>query len=449
MRAIWCIILALVVVGFPALVWTFQQSNYSDNIEAWFYAGVFVLLTLPVTFYEVAMHLEYYTRPDLQKHVIRIHWMVPFYALDSWLALRFLNARIYIDPLRECYEAYVIYSFYSYLCVFLDTELGDLEQFLLLQPNIGQMWGFQYLVNDWRMGPEFLWQCKKGVLTYVILRPITAIMAMFAKALKFYNEGKLQPNGMWFWTGLINSISQCWAIYCLIMFYRATKHELTPLRPVGKFLLIKSVVFLTYWQSMMLSLAVELGWIKTNQWTTYKATDVAAGLQEFIICIEMFVAALLFAYVFPPKDYMDPSMHSAGFFRNLRNMFDVRDVMRDVTDVVEADVHSTRERVANLTSRFVHTSGSFFKSPSDFFKWRRWQRRHSTASLDEMDNHTPLLRLYESVDWSLTLPTGLEEAIRAEEQRDRERSNATAAGHGRNHRQAMGTVDMVEHGPQR
>ena len=32
----------------------------------------------------------------------------------------------------------------------------------------------------------------QGVLTYVILRPITAIMAMFAKALKFYNEGKLQ-----------------------------------------------------------------------------------------------------------------------------------------------------------------------------------------------------------------------------------------------------------------
>ena len=48
----------------------------------------------------------------------------------------------------------------------------------------------------------------QGVLTYVILRPITAIMAMFAKALNFYDEGKMSPNGMWFWTGLINSISQ-------------------------------------------------------------------------------------------------------------------------------------------------------------------------------------------------------------------------------------------------
>ena len=29
-------------------------------------------------------------------------------------------------------------------------------------------------------------------------------------------------------------------------------------------------------------------------------------LQEFLICIEMFVAALAHAYAFPPSDYTDP-----------------------------------------------------------------------------------------------------------------------------------------------
>ncbi len=57
--------------------------------QAWFIAGIFVLLALPVSIYEVAMHLEYFTRPRLQIHVIRILWMVPIYALDSWFALRF------------------------------------------------------------------------------------------------------------------------------------------------------------------------------------------------------------------------------------------------------------------------------------------------------------------------------------------------------------------------
>ena len=46
-------------------------------------------MTVPITFYEVAMHLEYFSRPALQIHVIRILWMVPIYAIDAWAALRF------------------------------------------------------------------------------------------------------------------------------------------------------------------------------------------------------------------------------------------------------------------------------------------------------------------------------------------------------------------------
>jgi Organic solute transporter Ostalpha len=91
-----------------------------------------------------------------------------------------------------------------------------------------------------------------------------------------------------------------------------------------------------------------MGLIKANEsWTTYDADDVVAGLQvrstcrrqrcmqlgdttfeapvcsstqrsradhlgillpsqEFLICIEMFVAALAHAYAFPPSDYTDP-----------------------------------------------------------------------------------------------------------------------------------------------
>lgn len=34
------------------------------------------------------MHLEHYNRPKLQIRVIRILWMVPIYAADSWFSLR-------------------------------------------------------------------------------------------------------------------------------------------------------------------------------------------------------------------------------------------------------------------------------------------------------------------------------------------------------------------------
>lgn len=38
-------------------------------------------------------------------------------------------------------------------------------------------------------------------------------------------------------------------------------------------------------------------------------------LQEFLICIEMFVAALAHAYAFPPSDYSDPLHPPHGLVR--------------------------------------------------------------------------------------------------------------------------------------
>jgi len=56
----------------------------------------------------VQAHLENYHAPRMQKHVVRILWMPCTYGLDAWFALRFKHSAIYLDTLRECYEAFVI-----------------------------------------------------------------------------------------------------------------------------------------------------------------------------------------------------------------------------------------------------------------------------------------------------------------------------------------------------
>jgi hypothetical protein len=83
------------------------------NLQAWFIAGIFVLLALPVTVYEVAMQLEYFSRPKLQIRVIRILWMVPIYALDSWFALRFKASTL---PLKGPFAAQLIFRSLQLLC---------------------------------------------------------------------------------------------------------------------------------------------------------------------------------------------------------------------------------------------------------------------------------------------------------------------------------------------
>jgi len=51
----------------------------------------------------------------MQRYVVRILWMVPLYSLQSWLSLRFHESALYIETLRDCYEAYVLASFLYYI----------------------------------------------------------------------------------------------------------------------------------------------------------------------------------------------------------------------------------------------------------------------------------------------------------------------------------------------
>jgi hypothetical protein len=76
-----------------------------------------------------------------------------------------------------------------------------------------------------------------------------------------------------------------------------------------------------------------------QDWRQYDVDDIASGLQEFLICIEMFFAAIAHAFAFPPRDYMDPNgQQPRGIVRNLRIMFDVRDVVDDVSGAVDHGV---------------------------------------------------------------------------------------------------------------
>lgn len=63
----------------------------------------------------------------LQRHYIRILWMVPIYSVESWLALRFNKQKVYLETLREAYEAFVVYSLYKLMREYMGDKpmVGD------------------------------------------------------------------------------------------------------------------------------------------------------------------------------------------------------------------------------------------------------------------------------------------------------------------------------------
>ncbi|MEW5307253.1 MAG: hypothetical protein WDW36_009661 [Sanguina aurantia] len=348
-------------MALPITVWEFNRSGFDTHHQAWFVGGIFVLMAIPISVYEVAMHTEYYTRPRLQRHVIRILWMVPIYALDAWLALRFTDAREWLHPLRECYEAYVIYNFFAYLMAYLEEEYGDVEAYCLTKPDLAPMPVVGRFLKPQPMGPQFLWGCKKGVLNYVILRPLCTIIALIASRYGVYGQGQIDPYKAYIYLAAVTNISQLWALLCLVNFYNAMHEELAPIRPLSKFITIKAIVFMTFWQGIVITLLVSVGVIQRDPWDPrFDATDVASGIQDFLICIEMFIAALAQAYAFPPRDYMaDDSAGEPqpGFMKNVRHMFDLRDVAEDVGDVLGDHV----EHVSSAAHTVISVPGKAVK----------------------------------------------------------------------------------------
>jgi Domain of unknown function. len=64
--------------------------------------------------------------------------------------------------------------------------------------------------------------------------------------LNVYKEGELRMDAGFPYIVAANNVSQFLAMYCLVLFYRATKEQLSPIRPIGKFLCIKAVVFFSF-----------------------------------------------------------------------------------------------------------------------------------------------------------------------------------------------------------
>lgn len=65
-----------------------------------------------------------------------------------------------------------------------------------------------------------------------------------------YRDGDFSARGGYLYVTFIYNTSVSVALYGLFLFYEATKHILAKYDPVLKFLTVKSVIFLTFWQGI-------------------------------------------------------------------------------------------------------------------------------------------------------------------------------------------------------
>jgi len=274
-------------------------------------AGVMVCGTLIMSLRLVYLHLTHWYMPEVQKYVVRILWMVPIYAVQSWLSLRFHQARIYIDSVRDLYEAYVIASFVYYLIELLG---GQEALVMILHQKRGSSLGEHHfplslILEPWELGVEFMLQCKHGVLQYVVFKIMAVVLTFIFGSMGIYGEGTFDWRVAYPYLCFMQNFSVMYALYCLVMLYSAINEELRhPVnwRPLGKFLCVKGVVFFTWWQGVVIFYLRAHGIIKNHG--SWSSEDVANGLINYCIVIEMIGFAIAHSYTFTYKEYLPGSI---------------------------------------------------------------------------------------------------------------------------------------------
>lgn len=301
--------------------------------------GLFAFVAILISSHHIYEHLRYYSCPNEQRWIVRIVFIVPIYAFDCWLSLLLFTHEslyVYVDSIRSVYEAFVIYNFLSLCYEYLGGESAIMNS--LVNKRFEQSWMYSTCCvpgGSYTVG--FLRFCKRATLQFCIVKVSMTILTLIFQTAGVYKDGDFSPNGAYLYITIVYNVSISLALYALLLFYKATNDILTPFEPVLKFAAVKSVIFLSFWQGksstlfatfvrflsrvtrflrvagVLLAILEKCDVIPSVYSEEGKLAagpgTVAAGYQNFILCLEMLFASIAFRLAFPISNY---NAESAG-----------------------------------------------------------------------------------------------------------------------------------------
>lgn len=354
--------------------------------------GVASIVATLLSMVSIWLQTKNYRKPLLQRYVVRILLMVPIYSIASWTSMVSRTAAAFVDPIRDIYEAFTIYTFFQLLINYLGGERSLIIMTHGREP-IHHLWPMNHVLPQVDISdPHTFLAIKRGILQYAWMKPILALAAVVMKATGSYHEGDIKLNSGYFWSGIIYNISVTVSLYCLGLFWVCMNNDLKPFRPMPKFLCVKAIIFASYWQGFALGILVFLGAFPNVE--GYTQDGLAAAIQDFLICLEMPAFAIAHWYAFSWHDFADSRVSAARMPVKyaMRDAFGIRDLIQDSKETFTGDKYGyrvfdsgdkimaheqSRSRLARLKEGMRYERGG---------KGKYWIPRP-----DEITQNTPLL----------------------------------------------------------
>lgn len=286
--------------------------DYTFHRLSLWIAAAFALIAIVVSFFLIFMHATHYLKPWEQRHIVRILFMVPVYAAVSFLSIYYYNHSVYFEVIRDCYEAFAIASFFSLLCAYIAADLHQQKVYFRTITPKKWVWPMRYLQkctggekNGWlrtpRSGLTWFNVIWVAIFQYCFIRVFCTIVAVVTQAFDRYCLASLNPAFSHVWVMVIEAVAVTIAMYCLIQFYIQLRQDIQQHSPLLKVLAIKLVIFLSFWQTILISFLTSSGAIEANN--KIQTPDLKVGIPALLLCIEMALFAILHLWAFSWKPY--------------------------------------------------------------------------------------------------------------------------------------------------
>ena len=234
----------------------------------------------------------------IQRYCLRIALIVPVYLVEALLSFAVPDKGMWaLELVKASYEAFALYSFLALMLAFAGGPASLVD-----------LWESEdrYLRGSWIMGTcmhgtikldgLFLKRLVQGVIQFVIVRFLIVITVPILIARGLYEEGKVRFDSGWVYVAFIHNVSLWICLYSLWLFYLSTKHYLRPFSPALKFGLIKSIIFISFWQKIVLQVAVASNVVETPD--EYSKREIMDGWNSFLLILECLPIAILNFFAF-------------------------------------------------------------------------------------------------------------------------------------------------------
>mmetsp|Transcript_4798 Transcript_4798/g.9786 ORF Transcript_4798/g.9786 Transcript_4798/m.9786 type:complete len:500 (-) Transcript_4798:58-1557(-) len=333
-------------------------------------AGTFALLSCLISSFHMTAHLRKMNQPSVQRKILAILWMSPIYAVTSFLSLVFPpSAEGYLDILKNFYESYVIYQFLSFLIAVLGRgDRGAVVRTLSRHADhLDRPYRCLYCLfhpkpeegGSEAMANAVLLECQVLAMQFVFFRPLTSILGFVLDLIEGDQVGDEGSGSHVSWSFfysprffvlLVENVSVFFAFAGLLKFYHAVREELAWCQPFAKFMTIKGVVFMTFWQGVVISIIFHAnnniddddddGNTSSTPNNNPNSITSPQKIQSILICMEMLLFSIAHFCVFPAEEWEEG--YKIRYYEGPG--FGFQDFAEDVSMIIDSGKRSLRAR---------------------------------------------------------------------------------------------------------